>query len=148
MKAISVKQPWASLIISGIKDIENRKWKTNYRGRVLIHASNSTDLDNLPLDSIFTPEQILELKQHYSENVLSSFIYPHGLIIGSVEIIDCVTNHTSIWAEKSRPLSFSSITNNEKPIYNWVLKNPIKFEKPIPAKGKLSFWEFNLEEKK
>ena len=56
MKAISVKQPWASLIISGIKDIENRKWKTNYRGRVLIHASNSTDLDNLPLDSIFTPD--------------------------------------------------------------------------------------------
>ena len=38
MKTLSVKQPWASLICSGIKDIENRTWKTKFRGRVLIHA--------------------------------------------------------------------------------------------------------------
>ena len=44
MKAISIKQPWASLIAHGIKDIENRTWKCpqKYIGqRVLIHASNS-----------------------------------------------------------------------------------------------------------
>ena len=41
MKAISIKQPWASLIAYGIKDIENRTWRTNYRGRVLIHAGAS-----------------------------------------------------------------------------------------------------------
>lgn len=41
MKAISIKQPWASLIAHGIKDIENRSWRTNYRGRVLIHAGAS-----------------------------------------------------------------------------------------------------------
>ena len=41
MKAISIKQPWASLIAHGIKDIENRTWRTNYRGRVLIHAGAS-----------------------------------------------------------------------------------------------------------
>lgn len=134
MKAITVKQPWASLIVSGLKDIENRKWKTTFRGRVLIHASNSKDLDNLPLDTIFTTPQINALKQHYSENVLCSFIYPHGEIIGSVEIVDCVVNHTSVWAEKS--------SNEDKPIYNWVLANPIKFKNPIPAKGKLSFWEY------
>ena len=38
MKAITIKQPWASLIVEGIKDIENRTWKTSFRGRVLIHA--------------------------------------------------------------------------------------------------------------
>lgn len=134
MKAITVKQPWGSLIVSGLKDIENRKWKTNYRGRVLIHASNSRELDNLPLDTIFTTPQINALKQHYSENALCSFIYPHGVIIGSVEIVDCVVNHSSVWAEKS--------SNEETPIYNWVLANPIKFKDTIPAKGKLSFWEY------
>ena len=41
MKAITIKQPFASLIVEGIKDIENRTWKTNLRGRVLIHASAS-----------------------------------------------------------------------------------------------------------
>lgn len=36
MKAITIRQPWASLIVHGIKDIENRSWQTNFRGRVLI----------------------------------------------------------------------------------------------------------------
>ena len=39
MKAITIRQPWASLIVHGIKDIENRSWQTNFRGRVLIHSS-------------------------------------------------------------------------------------------------------------
>lgn len=46
-KVLSIKQPWASLICTprsdnnlfGIKDIENRSWKTKFRGRILIHAS-------------------------------------------------------------------------------------------------------------
>ena len=43
MKAISLKQPWADLIVNGIKDIENRTWKTSYRGKLFIHASKSFD---------------------------------------------------------------------------------------------------------
>lgn len=39
MKALSIRQPWAWLIANGYKDIENRSWRTNYRGPVLIHAS-------------------------------------------------------------------------------------------------------------
>lgn len=54
---------------------------------------------------------------------------PFGAITGSVEIIDCVVNHPSIWAEER--------------VYNWVLANPIIFESPIEnVKGKLSFWEY------
>ena len=58
---------------------------------------------------------------------------PFGSIIGSVEIVDCVINYSSIWADKG--------------VYNWVLANPVLFKKPIPAKGRLSFWEYdNLSE--
>ncbi|MBK5570115.1 ASCH domain-containing protein [Ensifer sp. SSB1] len=39
MKALSIRQPWAWLIVNGHKDIENRTWRTSFRGRVLIHAS-------------------------------------------------------------------------------------------------------------
>ena len=39
MKALSIKQPWASLIAHGIKDIENRTWRTHFRGKIYIHAS-------------------------------------------------------------------------------------------------------------
>ncbi len=39
MKALSIRQPWAWLVAAGIKDIENRTWRTSYRGPLLIHAS-------------------------------------------------------------------------------------------------------------
>ncbi len=61
-------------------------------------------------------------------------------IIGSVEIVDCVQNHPSIWAEKTDTDNKGYYKN---PIYNWVLTNPILFNKPIEnVKGKLSFWEY------
>jgi hypothetical protein len=44
MKIISIRQPWAPLIVSGIKDVENRTWRTNYRVLVLIHASLRSDV--------------------------------------------------------------------------------------------------------
>ncbi len=40
MKALSIRQPWAWLIVNGYKDIENRSWNTKFRGPVLIHASS------------------------------------------------------------------------------------------------------------
>ncbi len=45
MKAISIHQPWADLIVFGHKDIENRSWTTRYRGRMLIHAGLTVDRD-------------------------------------------------------------------------------------------------------
>ena len=128
MKAITIKQPWANLIVHDIKGIENRTWKTNYRGKVLVHAGADEKLDKMPLDIVFTESQLNELLKHFTENELCKRTGLYGKIIGSVEIVDCVQNHPSIWAEKN--------------VWNWVLANPIMFPKPIPAKGKLSFWEF------
>lgn len=48
MKALSVKQPWASMIASGEKTIETRTWETSYRGRLLIVSSKRPVIDNLP----------------------------------------------------------------------------------------------------
>jgi len=65
-------------------------------------------------------------------------------IIGKVDIVDCVINHPSIWAEKSIPQhsGFFDVSRN-KPIYNWVLENPVLFPEPIlGVKGKLSFWDY------
>ncbi|MFA5849961.1 MAG: ASCH domain-containing protein [Bacteroidales bacterium] len=140
MKTLTVKQPWASLIVEGIKDIENRTWKTNFRGRVLIHSSARpvSGFYNMAL----TPYQNAYV---HSNNKLDAFKGVNGAIIGSVEIVDCVINHPSIWAEKSEG-TFVGHTfvhkEKDKVIWNWVLANPIKFPEPIPAKGKLSFWDY------
>jgi ASCH domain protein len=125
MKAITIKQPWASLIVHGIKDIENRTWPCpkKYLGqRVLIHASGKPlNYDNF-YDSILTNEQLLALPENKE---WKDFSFCTGSIIGSIEIVDCVQNHSSIWAEKE--------------VYNWVLANPILFESPIEnVKGRLS----------
>jgi len=153
MKALTVKQPWASLIVEGYKDIENRTWKTSFRGRVLIHTGVSKSLDNIPLDGIFSEQQLWNLKNYISEFDLCEREHPHGLIIGSVEVAGCVINHPSIWAEQSRKIEW--VEQSEKtvrieptfvnPTYNWVLANPILFDKLIPAKGKLTFWESGIE---
>lgn len=143
MKTITVKQPWASLIVEGIKDIENRTWPTKFRGRVLVHAG-------LKIDQSYFTEKIwdipTDIQQKGKEAILNGM--PTGAIIGSVDIVDCTVNHPSVWAEKGtetiNEITYS-ITVNQKPIYNWVLANPIKFPEPIPAKGKLSFWEYEGE---
>ncbi|GIZ08354.1 ASCH domain-containing protein [Flavobacterium sp. UMI-01] len=131
MKALSIKQPWASLIAHGIKDIENRTWKTHFRGRIYIHASASG------MTVCFDGEQREVLKQ--LEKPID--ITPLSAIIGEVEIIDCVINHPSIWAEKT---DFSQ--EDPTTIWNWVLSNPVLYEKPIlNVKGKLSFWEPDID---
>lgn len=98
MKAITIKQPWASLIVHGIKDIENRTWACpkKYIGqRVLIHAGKERDGQEKPL---LTGKQydLVGGVSGYATHILGT----RGAIIGSVEIVDCVINHPSIWAEK------------------------------------------------
>ncbi len=139
MKALSIKQPWASLIAHNIKNIENRTWKTKFRGRIFIHASAK---DAGALYELLNEKQIEAMSNHWT--AAPPFPdRPVSAIIGEVDIVDCVINHPSIWAEKS---DWQEVGWTEKQIYNWVLANPVLYEKPIlNVKGKLSFWDFNNE---
>ena len=130
MKALTIKQPWASLIAVGMKDIENRTWKTSFRGRILIHSASTTYPGGW---NSLTQEQLNEaIKTGLVGRHIEASL-PHGAIIGSVEIVDCVQNHQSLWAEKG--------------VWNWVLANPILFKEPIyNVKGKLSLWECEVED--
>lgn len=156
MKAITIKQPWASLIVHGIKDIENRTWRTNFRGRVLIHASADNRLMNIPPSEFMTGDQCVAIDKVRFPNKNWRL---YSAIIGSVEIVDCVQNHPSIWAEQTEVIPLGNVLDDlkllgrtvpPKPIYNWVLANPILYEKPIEnVKGKLSFWDYpGIEEVK
>lgn len=169
MKALSIKQPWASLIAHGVKDIENRTWATKKRERVFIHSSAKFAGD---INTLFSDDQWHAMGEEMRCNmVMKNFVF--SAIIGEVDIIDCVINHDSIWAEhklKGRQCPECGCTEyvNKnlvgdgyrmckqchqdwwidiaygKPIYNWVLVNPVLYDEPIlNVKGKLSFWEFN-----
>jgi hypothetical protein len=142
MKALSIKQPYASLIAHGIKNIENRNWRTHFRGRIYIHASGAKVIDCL---RVLNEEQYLIAQKHFLKLAWNKFSdLPISAIIGEVDIIDCVINHESIWAEKT---DFSQ--EDPQSIWNWVLANPVLYDKPIlNVKGKLSFWEWNGCEQK
>ena len=156
MKTITIKQPWASLIVEpdtenlgfGIKPIENRTWPCppkHIGKRVLVHASKSWTKSSAEICvSIAHVKEALErlgMIHKYDDESIGYKGYSFsgltcGAIIGSVEIVDFVVNHPSIWAEKT------NIMRGDKPTYNWVLANGIKFPEPIPVKGKLNFWDY------
>ncbi len=133
MKAISIKQPWASLIAHGIKDIENRTWKCpqKYLGqRILIHAAKTIVKEGW---SALTETQFKKVIPHKNKLYGDNEELPQSAIIGSVVIADCVQNHPSVWAEKE--------------CWNWVLTDAVLFDKPVlNVKGKLGFWNYNLED--
>ena len=118
MKALTVRQPWASLIVSGEKDIENRSQPTAYRGPVYIHAGQTVDTGALRELAAMMAEQ---------GQVLNLLDFPTGAIIGRAWLADCVTKHKSEWFEGP---------------YGWVLTRPYSLRKPIPVKGKLGLWEY------
>jgi hypothetical protein len=149
MKVISIKQPWASLIVEGVKPIENRTWPTRFRGRVLIHAGIENLLKKCEfIDDLLTVNQIIEVATKNKDTNIFGCRLNTGAIIGSVEIVDCVQNHSSVWAEHKATVQKKIKGENvlvEVPVYNWVLDKPVLFDKPIEnVKGKLSFWEYEL----
>jgi hypothetical protein len=150
MKALSIKQPYAQLIVEGFKDIENRTFKTHYRGKIYIHASGKWH-DRLKTNSLFTKGQWLDLVNKSSQRTNNLYRYLEQnvatmkletyAIIGEVEIIDCVLHHPSVWSENVMSI------DTGKPIWNWVLANPVLYDKPIlNVKGKLSFWDIDKNE--
>jgi hypothetical protein len=84
MKVLSIRQPWAWLIVNGHKPIENRTWNTTYRGPLLIHAALR-----------ITPEERAAWEK-YSRLGIPSQLDVSG-IVGSVELIDVVREHDSPW---------------------------------------------------
>lgn len=122
-KTLTVKNPWAYLIAIGAKDIENRSWKTNFRGTILIHTSAKMDYP------LFTAKQFEESLHEDVQNKITGKDLPMSSIIGQVDIVDCVQDHPSIWAEEG--------------MYHWVLENAILYPIPISnVKGKLSIWNY------
>jgi len=130
MKAISIRQPWAWLIVNGYKDIENRDWTTKVRGRVLIHASKGVTLDEHMSVMNFVRAGVM--KREFPPELASEFPayadLDRGGIVGSVEIIDCVSESKSPWF-------FGK--------YGFVLENAIQHDFH-QYKGRLGFFEVTL----
>ena len=130
MKVITIKQPFASLIAAGVKEYEFRTWKTRYRGEILIHAGKGIDKKAMKKFEAYGLE------------------YPSGCIIARANLSDCIKvndEFRKILFEKNPEVYHSIIKHDEWEGYGFKLENVQKIE-PMPAKGKLSIWEIDLED--
>lgn len=126
MKAITIKQPFASLIAAGVKEYEFRTWKTKYRGEILIHAGKGVD------------KKAMKKWEGYGLE------YPSGCIIAKVHLSDCIKvddEFRKVLQEKNPQVYSSIIKHTEWEGYAFKVEAVEKIE-PIPAKGKLSIWEY------
>ena len=128
MKVLTLKQPWASLVIDGYKKYEFRSWKTNYRGKILIHAGLGKDNENL----IFNKYDLNYIK---------------GAIIGEAYIVDCILIDGE-FNEKISNLNKYVYGKNHVGVYAWKLEKVKKYDNPIYIKGKLGLWNYEGEDLK
>jgi hypothetical protein len=132
MKVLSVKQPWASLIMEYGKDVDNRSVITRYRGPLAIHASQSPaptrEWDYIMDTVIFAIPS--KTKQIYRRLTAKPYGFVCGAILGIVDLVDCLDEYAdceSKWAEDLSCL--------------FMLKNPRVLKEPIPALGRLGLWD-------
>ncbi len=121
MKTLSIKQPFAELILQGRKKIELRKWNTNFRGEFLIHAPKNSDT---------------EAMKRFGFNEL-----PLGSILGKAKLTDVKKYGNDEEFNRDKNLHLAS---REWGDFGFVLDDPARIE-PIAAKGQLNFWDFDLK---
>ena len=125
LTAITLHQPWASLIAAGKKHYETRSWSTDYRGLIAIHAAK---------------------KLHEDESLISLLEFPAfpislGAIVAIAELTDCILMDEEFISKQS---SFEQYLGLWKPgRYAWKLEN-VRAIEPIAATGKQGLWKWKI----
>jgi hypothetical protein len=88
MIALSILQPWAWLIVHGHKDIENRVWRTRYRGRFLVHAGKRWGREQR--------DDLAHVRARFPEIAIPER-FDCGGIVGAASLVDCVDDSDSHW---------------------------------------------------
>lgn len=125
MKALTIHQPYAAFIMlpddnPDAKRIENRNWRTNYRGPVAIHAAKSRESLNCECEDDFV----------------------FGAVLGTAEIVDCIDidDFNSVEIRKFYP--WVKTHKHTHGPYCFILTNIQPFREPIPASGSQGFWNW------
>ncbi len=121
VKALSVRQPWAELILAGRKRYELRTWRLSFRGQLWIHASSCADRGDI------------------SRSGLDSRTLTRGAVVGSVEVIDCLPLTSEIIRELVESLGYFG--DWQPGLFAWALRNPRRLPIPVPLPGRLGLFD-------
>ena len=131
-QALTVRQPWANLLVTGVKHIETRGWHTAVRGRVAVHAAKSP---------AYLRAVAPKMRSFTTGNE------PLGCVVGSVDLVDCIPleevkqKYPELYTEQEIDLG------DWRPgRYGFIMRSPIQYPRPLPAKGKLGWWKWDADE--
>ena len=133
MKAISLHQPWASLVMVGRQLWETRSWPTDYRGVLAIHAGKTL------------PPYALEFCREFDGELAAVGIHdvtalPLGAVLGCVRLTGCIKTDGP---EARRLGERAKAWGNWEPgRYAWRLEGPAPYGAPVPARGMRGLWDW------
>lgn len=122
MRAITLKQPWATLVAEGIKKYEFRSWKINYRGEILIHAGKGIDLEAMKKFSNLNLE------------------FPHSRILAKIKILDCIKLDAKVNKAIINENKLVYGNKHDRTGYAWKLEVVEKITNNQKISGKQGIW--------
>lgn len=131
MKALTVHQPWATLLVTGAKSIETRGWHTRHRGPLLIHAAKTNPayarqwMDANPWVADLLPDGDL----------------PRGVILGLVEVESCIPVETLLPRISEQEQALGNYTTGAGR-FGWVTTQPYQYTEPVAINGKQGLWTY------
>lgn len=154
MKAITLTQPWATLVAIGAKKIETRSWRTDYRGPLAIHAAKGWTRAVVKL-AFSEPFRTILVQAGYK---LFSLL-PLGKVVATCELVSVIptrqllANPVCEWAGPDGRRYRFELDDQEKAFgdytpgrYAWLLADVRKLDVPVGARGALGLWEWTAPE--
>ncbi|XP_064313010.1 activating signal cointegrator 1 [Phalacrocorax carbo] len=129
---LSMHQPWASLLIRGIKRVEGRTWYTSHRGRLWIAATAKRS----------SPQEIVELETTYrmllQKDVEFPSDYPSGCLLGCVDVTDCLS-------QEQFNEQYPDLSQESGSPFVFICTNPQEMVVKFPIKGKPKIWKLDAK---
>lgn len=151
MNALTLTEPWATLVAIGAKRIETRSWSTQYRGSIAIHAAKGMTLGDLeyactdPCEGELMRAGITIFRGGgYSHPLKDAFPQSRGCVIAIAELYGCRRIPAGVTPETmagfpEHEYDFGDYASGR---YAWLLRNVEALPEPIPARGMLGLWEW------
>jgi hypothetical protein len=134
MKALTLTQPWATLVAIGAKRIETRSWRTSYRGPLAIHAAKGFP----KWAREFTLEPVCYEIARFGKPTNPA--YPLGCILATCSLVACTL--TSLAFEERLTARERAFGDYSPGRFAWILEDVKQLPEPIPAKGALQLWNW------
>ena len=139
MRVLTLKDPWATMIPMQVKKYETRSWYTSYRGSLLIHSSKAFEREDIEV--AMTPP----FKRYIAKRYKTLGDMPRGCIIGKCNLVNVIMITSIYFFPPRSELPYGDFSMGR---CAWVLEDAEWLPEPIPARGQLGLWDFDMEEAK